>query len=179
MQRLESEVARVTNETFYADLAHLDIEVIRQRKEEAERVEEMVSYARRITQGRLDTLGFDPNQLQSVQGEPDSEAISRLSSAIGSGTTPQSGFGRFVDTSISDRQIDEVEEEISALMARFTEQEDGGDAEAMLKVEQMLSDWRRVLFLAIDAIRAELVVRYRGDASMVDDLIAKVLQDDK
>lgn len=175
MQRLEFEVARVSNADFYADLAHISTEDLRQRKDEAEGVEEMVSYARRLIQGRLDTLGFDPNQLGVGQGAPDSAAVSRLSSAITSGTAAPAGYGRFVDTAISDAQVDDVEAEIVALMARFEAEGGGSDADALVEVEHLLSDWRKALFLSIDAIRAELVVRYRGDASMVDDLLAKVI----
>ena len=185
MQRLETEVVRISNADFYADLASVETEALRQLKEQAEAVESMVSYARRMVQGRLDTFSFDPVELGTDASSPNAEGVLLLSSAIVSGTTAPSGFGRFVDTTISDAQVDEVQEEIDTLVKVFSEEirkevsENTSESEVELavyrRVEQELSEWRKVLFLAIDAIRAELVVRYRGDSAMVDELLAKVI----
>ena len=185
MPRLQSDVERVTADAFYADLSALETSELRRRKEEAEAVEGLVSYARRIVQGRLDTYRFDPAALGTNQGSLQEEGLSRLSNAIGSNAVGTAGFGRFVDVAMSSDQIGYVETELDAVFeeARRAAKSEGEasaeDADLELRVlrsvEVLLSNWRRALFRSIDAVRAELVVRYRGDATMVDNLLDKVI----
>lgn len=187
MQKLEAEVERICNPGFFKDLAPIATEILRARKEDAEAIEEMVSYARRIIQGRLDTFEFDPDELGLSMDQTDVEGINRLQNAIVSGTSPSSeNFGKFVDSSMSGSAIEEVESELADLLqtarteAYVGSPADSPEAElrALRSVEATVSGWRKKLFFAIDALRAELVVRYRDDSSMVDDLLAKVLKRD-
>lgn len=184
MQKLEAEVARVCDAGFFKDLSAMSTDVLRRRKDEAESVEAMVSYARRIIQGRLDTFAFDPNDLGLSSGETSDEGINKLKSAISSGTgTTSPSLGKFVDSAITAEAIEEVESEISDLAIRFRQELSlephvdsfDIDLEALHKTESILSQWRHSLFTSIDALRSELVIRYREDSTMVDNLLARVL----
>ena len=181
MEQLESDVKRITDPAFRSGLEALSADELRRRKEEAEAVETMVSYARRVVQGRLDTLQFDARRLGS--DAPTGDAVTALSSAIGKNTVAEGGFGRFVDASLEDAQVEEVEQALKRLVAAAEEKADEGGAaatatSALQAVEAEISRWRKELFVAIDAIRAELVVRYRGDAAMVDELLNRVIHRD-
>ncbi len=181
MEQLESDVKRITDPAFRSGLEMLSAEELRRRKEEAEAVETMVSYARRVIQGRLDTLQFDAKRLGSDATTGD--AVTALSSAIGKNTVGEGGFGRFVDATLEDAQVEEVEQALKRLVAAAQHQEVRREAQpeptsALQAVESEISRWRKELFVAIDAIRAELVVRYRGDSAMVDELLNRVIHRD-
>ncbi|MDA8116274.1 MAG: hypothetical protein M0000_02605 [Actinomycetota bacterium] len=181
MEQLESDVKRVTDPSFRSGLEALTSDELRRRKEEAEAVETMVSYARRVVQGRLDTLQFDAQRLGAEA--PGGDAVTALSSAIGKNTIGERGFGRFVDANLEDAQVEEVEQALRKMLASAEESQVSGDdasrtTSALAVVEGEISRWRKELFVAIDAIRAELVVRYRGDSGMVDELLKKVIQRD-
>lgn len=186
MQNLEAEVVRVCSNAFVKDLSRISTENLRSRKEEAESVEDMVSYARRIIQGRLDTLEFDPSEL-GLSDEADLEGITRLTNAIAGGTHRTSeNLGKFVDSKMSSSAIEDVDAEITELIERMRHDEDlnGGsqgqvsEESYLRKTEALLSQWRQSLFASIDALRAELVVRYRDDDTMVDELLAKMIKRD-
>lgn len=187
MQRLESDIERILNVKFYTDLDSVSTEELRLRKKDAEAIEAMVSYARRITQGRMEIFEYDPTTLAAEGSSADAGAVDRLGDVI----TPNSGgrpisYGRFVDVSISQGQIDEVEAQLLELIAAARTQvsttlekptpDSVIEFSSLNQVETKLSEWRKQLFMSIDAIHAELVVRYRDDGSIIDSLLNKVIQ---
>ena len=181
MEQLESDVKRITEPSYRSGLEALTSDELRRRKEEAEAVETMVSYARRVVQGRLDTLQFDAQRLGTET--PATDAVTALSSAIGKNLAGERGFGRFVDTNLQDSQVEAVEQALRRMLATAEQSQNANDeisraTSALSAVEAEISRWRKELFVAIDAIRAELVVRYRGDSGMVDELLKKVIRRD-
>ena len=163
------------------NLESLPTEQLKATKKLAEETEVKISFARRMIQGRIDTLGLDPSQLGTARSDAE---ISSLKSAINS-QGGQSSFGRFVDADISQEQIDQVEDELSSLILETASNASpslsGQDREksALVEVEHYLSGLRKKVFMAIDAINAELVVRYRTEPAMVDSLLNRFLDSGK
>ncbi len=162
-------------------LDSLPTEQLKATKKLAEETEVKISFARRMIQGRIDTLDLDPAQLGAAKSD---EEISLLKSAINS-QAGQSSFGRFVDADISQEQIDQVEGELSALIVEASARvkgevsEEVREKQALIEVEHYLSGLRKKVFAAIDVINAELVVRYRTEPAMVDSLLNRFLDSGK
>ncbi|MDA8196446.1 MAG: hypothetical protein M0019_04420 [Actinomycetota bacterium] len=163
------------------NLDSLPTEQLKATKRLAEEAEAKISFARRMIQGRIDTLELDPSRLGS--GQSDIE-LSPLKSAINS-QGAQSSFGRFVDADISQEQVDQVDDELSSLISEAIARMDSEQSNevkeklALVEVEHYLSGLRKKAFSAIDAINAELVVRYRTEPAMVDSLLNRFLDSGK
>ncbi len=163
------------------NLDSLLTEQLKAIKKLAEETEVKISFARRMIQGRIDTIGLDPSRLGQARSDAE---ISPLTSAINT-QAAQSSFGRFIDADISQEHIDQVENELSALIAEAVNASEatGSDEErekvALVEVEHYLSGLRKKVFIAIDAINAELVVRYRTEPAMVDSLLNRFLDSGK
>ena len=90
-----------------------------------------------------------------------------------------------MDADISQEQIEQVEEELTSLLAEAVARMDGpstteeNEQSALEEVEHYLSGLRKRVFTAIDAINAELVVRYRTEPAMVDSLLNRFLDSGK
>lgn len=170
------EVERVLRSDPGGDLRTISVEEIRAQRDECRRVEDKVSYLRRLVQGRLDIVaadlrrraeGTDPSEMPSL--------VDQLPGILGDrGRAPGAGPGRLpssilppddddllaeLDAVASPGTLDSLwslpDGEVQELAARFTE------------LESRVSERRRALFSRIDALQAELARRYKtGEASV-------------
>ncbi|HEX7275984.1 MAG TPA: hypothetical protein VF244_01285 [Acidimicrobiales bacterium] len=170
------EVERVLGPDPVADLSSISVEEIRVQRDECRRVEDKVSYLRRLVQGRLDIVsadlrrraeGTDPSDMPSL--------VDQLPGILGDRVRgPGTGPGRLpssilppddddllaeLDAVASPGTLDSLsslsDDEVQDLAARFTE------------LENRVSQRRRALFSRIDALQAELARRYKtGEANV-------------
>jgi hypothetical protein len=147
---------------------------------ECQEVEEVVSYLRRVVQGRLDVVHSFLDHRDTGRSVGDLDAVVEdLSSIIGSGPARPQGYGRLPSQMSPDmervdltREIDEIldvdgigklptmsEEELRTLAGRLT------------TLEAQISDQRRTLHERIDALQAQIVSRYKTGEATVDGLL--------
>ena len=144
------------------DLSTCSLPQLRELRDSYQSVENGFSYARRIVQGRLDTVSVELER--RAEHDPDTDLVHRLPTALAAHTRgpglprPQGDLDRI----LTPTQIGHLSElDDAALLAA---------AEQMGSLERSLSESRRDLHRRIDRIQDELVGRYRGGAS-VDDLL--------
>jgi hypothetical protein len=147
---------------------------------ECQEAETIVSYLRRVVQGRLDVVHSFLDHHNTGQSVGDLDAlVDDLSSVIGSGPARPSGYGRLPSQMSPDmekvdltREIDEVldAEEIGKLPT-MSEGELQAIAERLTVIEKRISDQRRMLHERIDALQAQIVSRYKTGEATVDGLL--------
>lgn len=157
------------------DLSTASLPELRELRDGYQQVENGISYARRIVQGRLDTVSVELERRAEAAGE---DLLSRLPKALAAHTRGP-GMPRPPQDLEPPDWADEIVAELDELLtplqiARLTELDDDTlmtGAERIGQLEQELSDARRFLHSRIDRIQEELVGRYRRGAP-VDDLLA-------
>jgi len=177
---LEQELARLFAPDYLDGVDSRSLDEVRSMRAECQEAETVVSYLRRVVQGRLDVVHSFLDHHHTGQSVGDLDAVVEdLSSIIGSGPARPSGNGRLPSQMSPDmekvdltREIDDVldadgigklptmtEDELRALAARLT------------VIEQRISDQRRTLHERIDALQAEIVSRYKTGEATVDGLL--------
>lgn len=157
---------RIFEPDYLASLGSVSIDELRKSREECEQLEAELSYTRRLLQGKMDILHHELERI-SEGGKLDIKGlIEKLPTILADGQP--GGFGRHVRVLLprnAARQRREVERLASAanlagldkLSSKQVEEmvERISDAEARVSVE------RRRVQDVMDAIRAEMVRRYR------------------
>lgn len=159
------------------DLAALELAELRELRTRLEEVENGLSYARRMVQGRLDTLAIELDRRRIGDDEGDARMVSRLAGALAD-RTRASGMPRppmeLEPPEWADQIVMEVDEYLSPLQkADLPSIGDDDLSEAIRRiaeVERAISEHRHGVHARIDRIQEELVGRYRSGAS-VDDLL--------
>ncbi|MCB1272499.1 MAG: hypothetical protein M9942_07290 [Microthrixaceae bacterium] len=157
------------------DLAALDMAALRGWRERLQSVEYGYSYARRVVQGRLDTLMGELERRRS--GAADADLVESMPSTLGTHISGP-GLPRPTRDLEPPEWADELVGELDDIMgpadlARLHEVdlEDLADAaERTSALEQELSTARSAMHKRIDRVQAELISRYRNGAG-VDDLL--------
>jgi hypothetical protein len=174
-------LARLFASDYLNGVDKRSLEEVRSMRAECQEAETIVSYLRRVAQGRLDVVHsfLDHRESGRSVGDLDS-VVEDLSSIIGSGPPRPSGNGRLPSRMSPDmeqvdltREIDDVldaggigklptmdEAELRELAARLT------------VIEERISGQRRTLHERIDALQAEIVSRYKTGEATVDGLLA-------
>jgi hypothetical protein len=156
-----------------ADLTACSLAELRVVRDHYQDVEHGLSYARRIMQGRLDTLASEIERRRD--GLVEGDLIQRLPDALSSHTRGP-GLPRPIRDLEPPAWADELLEQLAhSHPSTDLEQLDGADltlatADAA-SVERDLSEARQEMHRRIDRIQDEIVGRYRNGAS-VDDLLS-------
>lgn len=159
-----------------ADLSTVELVDLRVLRTQLDTVENGLSYARRIIQGRLDTLGVELDRRRSGDQAGDG-IVGRLSGALAEhtrGTGLPRPPAELEPPEWAYQVIDEADEYLTPGQFADLEQVDDVDLsqsiDRIAEMERTLSATRRDLHTRIDRVQAELVDRYRAGAS-VDDLL--------
>jgi hypothetical protein len=170
------EVDRVLGQGSVDDLSAISVADIRSQRDECRRVEDKVSYLRRLVQGRLDIVESDLRR-RAAGTTPDDLAslVDHLPGILSDRVRgPGGGPGRLpsafsppddddllaeLDAVASPGALDSLsslsDDDVQALAIRFRE------------LEHRVSERRRALFSRIDALQTELARRYKtGEASV-------------
>lgn len=172
-------LAEVLDPAYVADLPGKDLDEVRSRRDQAQRLENGVSYLRRLAQGHLDIVthertrrrdGGEPGDLSALIGElPD--ILAEHTRGPGLARPPQD-----LDPTV-------VPEELQAELDAIVGEADLADlptlddaaldelAERLAGFEGLVSSRRQALHACIDALQEEVKRRYRDGEADVDSLL--------
>ena len=158
------------------DLSGCSLAELRSIRDGYTEVENGLSYARRIVQGRLDTVAAEADRRGS--SDTSADLMARLPEALAANTR-STGLPRPIPDLEPPAWADQLLEPLNAVLAPSQLGQLGSIGDDQLaaaagqigQIERDLSDARREIHRRIDRVQDELVGRYRGGAS-VDDLLA-------
>jgi hypothetical protein len=156
-------------EEFVADLGSLDIEELRRRREFAEQEENLLSYERRLLQGRRDLLAFEVERRAGREGRSLIEALPDiLGGERHSGRPARQGV--LPDPEMPDerrRQLDRIlADDVIARLGDVDDEELQKSVADLEEAEREVSEQRHRLHAVIDALHEELAARYRSGAEL-------------
>lgn len=158
------------------DLATLDMPELRAWRERLQQVEYGFSYARRVTQGRLDTLMAELERRRA--GDTDTDVVGAMPAALGnhiSGPGLPRPTRDLEPPEWADRLVEELDDFIGPSQLGALHEVDletlTDAAQRTSELENEISGARTKLHERIDRVQAELISRYR-DGAAVDDLLA-------
>ena len=171
-------IDHVLGEGFLNDLEELELDEVRSRRREAEQEEADLSYVRRMLQGRADILRAELAR-RSGGGPEDENLVEHLSRVLSDPGRSDHGLGRFltVEPSRVDEHRRAVEQVIADVGVSDVEHRSDDDLRAALarieEFEHAVSEDRRRVQKAMDALTAEITRRYRTGSAHVEDLLAE------
>jgi hypothetical protein len=176
---VDEQLAAVVAEGVPADLASWSNDDLRARRAEDEGLEAVVSYARRVLQGRLDIVRAELERRRDHGGAGAEELLARLPEVLaGDHTATSPAAARAMGVTVpdaADALVASIDRDLGEATLHGLAQRDEGDiAELVGRLEAHeadLSRVRRVLFDRIDAMRAELAARYKDGRAAVADLL--------
>lgn len=164
----------IMSSNFDSEPAHMSLDELRAERDRLRRIEDAVSFVRRLAQGRIDLVVAVVNSRRDGTGEVSVADIVR------SGVGPAPGTGSARPPRETDVEADHpLLVEFEALCDRLgfddmaessTDRLDALEA-GLRAFEAEQSEIRRTLFSRIDALTAELVERYKSGAASVDALL--------
>lgn len=170
---------RIAEPDYLGDLTGRTMAELRELRAECQRVEDAVSYQRRLVQGRLDILQAEHERRRAGEPPADLEAlVASLPGTLAVGVAgPRRGHTTY-EHELED--ADEVTAEVDAVVdpARLAalptlDAADLGLVTMRLReLEKTVSGRRRVLFDRLDALADELGRRYRDGETTVDTLLS-------
>ncbi|MHB8263003.1 MAG: RsiG family protein [Acidimicrobiales bacterium] len=191
MDWVESELARISGPEYVADLERVALADLRAMRDECERLEVVLSYSRRMTQGRIDvvraTLAERPGDM-GVGGNDAAAGMSsyggdsmteRLTAIMASGPPRPSGSGRMSKSFFPDFETDDILAELSSVLSEtqlvhlqeLSSQELTEILSGLTDIESQLSAQRRSVHGVMDAIDAEIAKWYKEGLATVDALV--------
>ncbi|MEA2825634.1 MAG: hypothetical protein QOG43_73 [Actinomycetota bacterium] len=174
------EVERVLGPDPLADVSSISVEEIRVQRDECRRVEDKVSYLRRLVQGRLDIVEADLRRRADGTSPGDLPSLVEQLPGILSDRVrgPGTGPGR-MPTSILPPDDDDLLAELDAVaspgaldsLSTLSDDDLQALATAFRQLEHRVSERRRALFARIDALQAELARRYKSGEANVGSVL--------
>lgn len=173
-------LARVLGEEFLADLPLLPIEEIRAKRAECQRLEDAVSYLRRLVQTRLDIIGTEVRS-RATGEEADLVALIERLPTILAEPVARSSSGRLITTFAPPKDHEEwavarIEEHCGRHDVErapdMSDDELQAMAEGLGQLEREVSTERRRLHDIIDRLQAELIRRYKSGQASVEGLLS-------
>ncbi|HVC69644.1 MAG TPA: hypothetical protein VNC61_05195 [Acidimicrobiales bacterium] len=180
MTSLESELDRLSASDYLDGLDMRSLEEVRAMRADCQEAETVLSYVRRVAQGRLDIVHSFLDHRDTGHSVGDlAGAVEDLSSIIGSGPPRPSGYGRLPSQMSPDMESVDLTREIDGvldadgigLLPSMTEADLRDIAARLTVIEARVSDQRRTLHERIDALQAEIVSRYKAGKATVDGLL--------
>ena len=173
-------LAEVLDPGYVSDLGDQGLDEVRARRDEAQRVENGVSYLRRLAQGHLDIVnhertrrraGGEAGDLSALIGQlPD--ILSEHSRGPGLGRPPQDLDPAVVPAELQER-LDAIVD--GADLADLPTLDDGALdtlADRLAGFEAEVSGRRQALHACIDTLQEEIKRRYREGEATVDSLLS-------
>lgn len=167
--------------SFVAGLADLPLGEVRRRRDQCQEASDVLSYLRRMVQGRLDLVQAELEARTSGEGGGVEAIVERLKRGeILAGGTRASGFGRLptnLDPADADGWIArELEQTLGADRLGRLEALDAGELDSirdgLVNLERKVSDQRNVLHERTNLLQEEIVRRYKSGEATVDSLLA-------
>lgn len=173
-------IDRILDPGYLQGLEQLPTEELRRRRDDCEVEESGVSFARRVLQGRLDIVRAEVLRRRDDGNEAATSVLAALPDILGAERTSrdpaQVRATRFLvppSVHYHRRDVDQIADDES--LARLHERplDDLRElAERLAEKERELSQRRRALLDRIDALREELLRRYKSGEARVSDVLA-------
>lgn len=167
-------IDRVLDPDFAVDLASLDLDELRSRRDEAAQEETDLSYLRRLLQARADLVRAEQSHRAGTPGS----TVDDLADVLGAGVTgPAHGSGRFLTVNPSRAGEHRRHGEVLAAdpeLSDVVHLDDDALARARTAFEveeRATSGARHQVQVVMDACNAEIGRRYRDGAASVDGLL--------
>ena len=173
-----AQLQRVLADDYVGDVTALDMSDLRSKRAECQALEVVLSYQRRLAQGRLDIVAAERHR-RAVGGEPTShdDLVSTLAATLADRGRP-AGVGRLPQLMAPDAEdVDTTELDAIVGAGSLGSLPDVSDEhlsemiEALSAYEVDVSSRRRALHERIDALQAEITRRYRTGEASVESLL--------
>jgi hypothetical protein len=182
-------IDKVLADDFLTGLPELPLDELRARRHEAEQEEADLSYVRRMLQGRMDILraelsrraGDGGSGAGTDSGGTDSEEqiVEHLSEVLADSARSDHGLGRYLR--VEPTRVDEHRRGVEQIIGDLGVSDVEGHSDDELRealgrleaFEHTVSEDRRAVQKAMDALTAEVAGRYKSGAASVDDLLAE------
>jgi hypothetical protein len=174
-------IEAILSPDYVEDLASLSMAEVRQRRDESQEAADVLSYLRRLAQGRLDIVhadlerraGGEPSDVSAlVERLEKGEIIAESTRAVGLGRLPATFGPADMDGWIS-RELDEI---VNAEgLARLDRLDDDGVraiADHLSELEHKVSAQRNALHDVANRLQEEIVRRYKSGEASVDSLLS-------
>lgn len=157
------------------DLTAASLPEIRSMRDECRRVEDKVSYLRRLVQGRLDIISSELRRRAEGGTPGDLPSLVEQLPEILSDRVRGPGAGRLPSSTLPPEDDEDLVAELDAIVPPGTLDSlpalSDEDAKALADdfgdLERRVSERRRELFARIDALQAELARRYKSGEATV------------
>jgi hypothetical protein len=163
---IDEALASVTDESYLSSIETLPIRDLRGKRDEASWVENLLSYARRVLQARIDIAEVGVEQLES--GDVANE-VSRVLTEHRGATAPSARWTE-VDLSPEDESLAAAWLE-DLITSRATTDAAEPTVGELKTVERGISEVRAKLHAVLESISAEVVRRYREGEADVETLL--------
>lgn len=169
---MQLELDRLIPGTLPTDLTGLSLADLRRLRDELQDVENGISYARRLVQGRIDTVTMELERRDVAAEEALVERLSDALAGPGRGAGLPRPLPSLEPPAWADELVAEVDRGLPVVVDDGTPEHELRSAiEELRAAESSLSEARHGLHGSIDLIQDELVARYR-DGAPVDDLLS-------
>ena len=173
-------LAEVLDPGYVADLGAKDLDEVRSMRDQAQRVENGVSYLRRLAQGHLDIVNHERTRRREGGEAGDLSALIAQLPDILSEHTRGPGLGRppqDLDPAVVPAELEAGLDAIlaDADLADLAILDDGALdvlAERLSAFETEVSGRRQALHACIDTLQDEIKRRYRDGEATVDSLLS-------
>lgn len=174
-------IDRILDPGYLDGLTEMPTDELRRRRDDCEEEESGVSFARRILQGRLDILRAEVLRRRDAGNAQAGSILASLPDILGtdrSTTDPvQARATRFLvppSVQYHRRDVDQIVDDESLTGLHDRPLEDlRVVVERLAEKERELSARRRALLDRIDALRDELLRRYKSGEAHVSDVLAR------
>ena len=176
-----ADIERLLDDSLIEGLAELPMDEVRSRRDACQEAADVLSYLRRMVQGRLDIVGVELQRRSSGQETADmAELVEQLKRGeILADHTRTGGFGRLPMTfgaAATDGWI-AAELEAVAGVARLAdlpeleESELRAMADSLTELEHRVSGQRAILHERTNKLQEEIVRRYKSGEASVESLL--------
>ncbi|MGC8481011.1 MAG: hypothetical protein ACP5PJ_05635 [Acidimicrobiales bacterium] len=163
---IDEALASVTSDSYLRSIETLPISDLRVKRDEASWVENLLSYARRVLQARIDIAEVGVEQLES--GDVANE-VSRVLTEHRGATAPSARWTE-VDLSSEDESVAAAWLE-ALIHSRATQTTGEPTLDELKTAERGISEVRAKLHAVLESISAEVVRRYREGEADVETLL--------
>jgi hypothetical protein len=156
------------------DLGAATLSDIRSMRDECRRVEDKVSFLRRLVQGRLDIIAAELRRREAGGTAGDLPSLVEQLPEILSDRVRGPGAGRLPSSTLPP-DADDLVVELDAIatpgtldsLPSLSDEQARQLADEFAALERLVSERRRALFARIDALQAELARRYKSGEATV------------
>jgi hypothetical protein len=165
-------IDRILDPAFVDGLGDLELEALRERRDEALAEREYLSLLRRLLQGRAEILRAEM-QGRAAEGEPP-PVIDRLAEILAEDEPTGSSRGEALTVAVPEDELLIARRRVERLagdagISDPTELDDDALAstvETLVDEERAISDARRAVMSALDIVQDELKRRYKDDPTL-------------